>query len=94
MSALLLHKATGAKVSCVDIDVRAVEAAKEMISKLGLSDRIDVILTSPTESTYIDLLNGNEVVWIASLVFGKNRTLHALRDKLKQVLKSHHHFFP
>mgnify|MGYP001091180956 FL=1 len=85
MSPLLLHKLTGARVTCVDIDSRAVEAARDMIERLRLSDYLKVVLTPPDSPSYVDLLEGDEIVWIASLVSGKNRALNAVREKMKQV---------
>jgi len=78
MTAILIHLKTGSFVTCVDIDPRAVEVSRRLISKLGLSDRIDVVLSRAEDLEF----NGNEIIWIASLVQGKDEII----NKVSKVL--------
>jgi len=80
MSAILFHKITGSKVTCVDVDPRAVELAKTLVSKLGLNEQINVEFSNGDR---IDL-EGDEIVWIASLVQGKSKVLRTVSKKLKK----------
>ena len=81
MSAIFFPKITGSKVTCVDVDPRAVELAKTLVSKLGLNEQINVEFSNGDR---IDL-EGNEIVWIASLVQGKSKVLRTVSKKLKKA---------
>jgi precorrin-6B methylase 2 len=76
MTAILLHKRTGAKITCVDMDEKACELSRNLIKNLDLSESI---IIEKSESSIFDYSKFNTVL-IASLINNKKELLRSLSN--------------
>ena len=81
-SALVFYQVLGAKITCIDIDLIAIDLSTKLIQKLNLNDKISIKQSIDD----VDLI-GNEIIWIANLVFDKQNVLQLL------IQKFHHGIF-
>lgn len=82
LTALDFYLQTGASVTCVDNDPQAIAQSGQMIRKLGLEDKIDFICADGAD---IDTF-GSDLVFIASLVTGKDSMLQKIRTTSPQAV--------
>lgn len=75
LSAMLLHLRWHVSVICIDIDPDACEAARFMMERINLSDKVRIILGDGAEFDYTNYQH----VFIASLVTQKDQVLEQIR---------------
>lgn len=77
ISALLIHKLTGAQLQCLDIDQQATELATQLVTRLGLSKQLNMQWVNGNSFDY----SGADFVFIASLVRDKMQVLQRITSK-------------
>jgi nicotianamine synthase-like protein len=76
LSAIIMNRSTGRKVTCIDRDPRACNIACELCGKAGLTD-IDVTWADGADYDYTNC----PIVFVASLVPEKAKVMRCIRER-------------
>ncbi len=77
-TAILFHKITGANVTVIDNDKKAIRVSKEVIAKMGLSEQVKVVHTDG-----VDISSENyDLVHIAMQISPKEKVFKRVHDTM------------